>query len=380
MKILGIKTGYKKGFTIVELAVVVAVIGVLASVIIVGYGQWHKQTIERTMKSDLIQVQAQIEQERNKEHGAYPASLAVVNDNRGFTPSGQNELEYNTGTTGYCVEVTNPQTEKVFSIKNGSTAAQEGGCENSNLAKNGDFMQYIHRDICPTERIYGVDFRDKHTYWLKKMPDGQCWMLTNLAYEGGGNNRFVDADVGGLGPCNVNYTSYVYTSPRCYISSTASAPTVSPAVPSTSTDGGVASRDFGYLYNWCAVTGGQFGTIGCSNTSTTPYMDTATVCPGGWMVPTRAQYRALFSALGADEDTGGAVLNQQWLMRLGGAWMGEVNGSSDEGEMAYYWTANAESGSGGKQYAYHIAEYGGYLDDAGSIDKWIGMSVRCIAE
>ncbi|RWZ78826.1 MAG: pilus assembly protein [Candidatus Microsaccharimonas sossegonensis] len=41
------------GFTIVELLVIIAVIGILAGVSILGYGAWKKQTIVSQLKSDL---------------------------------------------------------------------------------------------------------------------------------------------------------------------------------------------------------------------------------------------------------------------------------------------------------------------------------------
>lgn len=72
--------------------------------------------------------------------------------------------------------------------------------------------------------------RDNRTYWVQKLADGRCWMLTNLAYAGGGNNSYGDVKALTVGTTNS------YTQPHYFIPTGAN-PTNEPANPSTSTTG-----------------------------------------------------------------------------------------------------------------------------------------------
>lgn len=89
----------KKGFTIVELVVVIAVIGILAGIVIVGYGEWKKSTAISATKSDLSALNTTMENGRNFSNG-YPTSIpasAATSQNTTFT--------YVDGSTGwYCIE------------------------------------------------------------------------------------------------------------------------------------------------------------------------------------------------------------------------------------------------------------------------------------
>ena len=61
----------KKGFTLIELLIVVAVIGILASVVLVGLGPVQKQGRDARRISGLRQVQNGLELYYNK-NGSYP--------------------------------------------------------------------------------------------------------------------------------------------------------------------------------------------------------------------------------------------------------------------------------------------------------------------
>lgn len=68
----------KKGFTLIELLIVVAVIGILASVVLVGLGPVQKQGRDARRISDLRQVQNGLELYYNK-CGYYPGAPANPN-------------------------------------------------------------------------------------------------------------------------------------------------------------------------------------------------------------------------------------------------------------------------------------------------------------
>ncbi len=55
----------KKGFTLVELVIVITVIGILASISVVGYGKWRESTAQKVVQSDLQMVAAGMKSARN---------------------------------------------------------------------------------------------------------------------------------------------------------------------------------------------------------------------------------------------------------------------------------------------------------------------------
>ncbi|MBC7943505.1 prepilin-type N-terminal cleavage/methylation domain-containing protein [Candidatus Saccharibacteria bacterium] len=78
---MGIVDKKVKGFTIVELIVVIGVIGILAGITVVGYGAWRTTTTQNQLKSDLNGVASSMETARNF-GDTYPATVPST-----FTPS-----------------------------------------------------------------------------------------------------------------------------------------------------------------------------------------------------------------------------------------------------------------------------------------------------
>lgn len=63
----------RKGFTLIEILIVVAIIGILASVVLVGLGPVQRRGRDARRISDLRQVQTGLELYYNK-HGIYPST------------------------------------------------------------------------------------------------------------------------------------------------------------------------------------------------------------------------------------------------------------------------------------------------------------------
>jgi Tfp pilus assembly protein PilE len=86
------------GFTIVELAVIITVIGILAGLTVVGYGAWQKRTATNLVKTDLTSVAAALESARNFSN-SYPSSFPAS-----YQPSANVVMEMTVTTPGkYCI-------------------------------------------------------------------------------------------------------------------------------------------------------------------------------------------------------------------------------------------------------------------------------------
>ena len=262
------------------------------------------------------------------------------------------------------------------------------------LAASEQALDYITSDQtitssnCPTERTVVADARDNHTYFIQKLADGRCWMLTNLAYAGGtsnsGTNTYNDVIPTGNGTAGTlsngtSDTATTYTEAKYYVHANAS-PTIHPNTPSTNNAGGgtVAGgeRQYGYHYNCCAAMGAQSATGACvANYALAPNQNIS-VCPAGWRLPTGgsgAEFGQLTTAIGATNNTAGSItLRNTWLAQFGGYWTNEF---SDQGSYGRYWSASQSSDTG----AINLRFYSTIVSVSGSSTKSYGQSVRCLA-
>ena len=114
-----------KGFTIVELVVVVVVIGILSAIVTLSYGSWKRSTISAQLKSDLSNVSVVMENYRNF-NNIYPSSIPEnIKPSDGVTLSGGSS----DGGKTYCVQASNEAySDLMFYINSSSINAQEGAC------------------------------------------------------------------------------------------------------------------------------------------------------------------------------------------------------------------------------------------------------------
>ncbi|HMI09558.1 MAG TPA: prepilin-type N-terminal cleavage/methylation domain-containing protein [Candidatus Saccharimonadales bacterium] len=88
-----------KGFTLVEIIVIISVIAILVTVVIVSVGNWRKSTAETEVKSDLRSLSGAMEAARNFNNG-YPTSIPST-----FTSSDNVTVTYDSGNSAnYCVD------------------------------------------------------------------------------------------------------------------------------------------------------------------------------------------------------------------------------------------------------------------------------------
>lgn len=126
----------RRGFTIVELLIVVVVIAILAAITIVAYNGVSRSARESSIKSDLRNTATKIVAYRS-EGSAYPSSL----DASLRAQSAQNSLTYRTTASGFCLSgTTSASGGPVFNITEaGSVTA--GACPVvwSSVATSGYF-------------------------------------------------------------------------------------------------------------------------------------------------------------------------------------------------------------------------------------------------
>jgi len=363
----------KKGFTIVELLIVIVVIAILAAITIVSYNGISNRAKESSAQSGAQQGFSKITAYAIQNGDDYPANLAAV----GIGNSGDTTYQYmvNNGVNPrtFCLSTT--VSNVTYYVSSSMSAPTKGVC-----SLNGAPMQTITSANCPTARTRAVDARDNHTYWVQKIADGKCWMLTNLAYAGGTSNGGVSSYGDTKTLSNGTGDSFTtYTVAKYYIPPSGSNITTEPTAPSTSTNG---SGQYGYFYNWCGAMGDQQGTDACSGTDTTDINPAVSICPAGWRIPTGGhisgtkEFLALTTALGATRDAAGSTLMQSaWLAQLADGWW---NGFGVPGDMALYWASTSNSTS----YADNLGVRTNDVnpDNTGeTFNKYYGFAVRCIA-
>lgn len=124
-----------RGFTIVELLVVITVLGILAGITIVAFGAWQKRSAQNVVQSDLRGVAAAMENARNFSSG-YPLTIPST-----IQASQNVSLSYVRGSaTDYCVSGTSTKTSGVtyYIEPSVSKDPQAGSCPSivTNLITN----------------------------------------------------------------------------------------------------------------------------------------------------------------------------------------------------------------------------------------------------
>ncbi|MCL2038771.1 hypothetical protein FWG86_02645, partial [Candidatus Saccharibacteria bacterium] len=223
-----------------------------------------------------------------------------------------------------------------------------------------------------------------------------CWMETNLAYAGGGDDTYNDTisgmTLGSTANDNIASGQACYggldATDLCYWIPPNANRTSGTTQPSTSTDGGATSPQYGYLYSWCTALNGQ--APACSSTDATPTNPNVNgstiynVCPSGWRLPTSGGTGNEFVLLN-NTINGGIIYNPnsnppdvglfaQGLYMYAGNFS---NGSfSNQGSSGYYWgSTNASNGFLG----FGLLFSSGAITTPYNNAKGYGQSVRCVA-
>lgn len=112
-----LKKGLIKGFTVVELLIVIVVIGILVGLIIVGYNGVVSGARDKAVLSDMDGVEAQVARYATKNSGQLSAVLSWYsadspNSNIDFVPTPGNIVDVSANDKDYCIRIFNPSSTK----------------------------------------------------------------------------------------------------------------------------------------------------------------------------------------------------------------------------------------------------------------------------
>lgn len=102
---------FRKAFTLIELMIVIVVISILATIVLVTYGAWHRNTADSVVRNDLIQATAGLTSYMNF-NNSYPPNLAGID----FSASDGSELTLYTDapSIGVYSSLTDDQNAQLF--------------------------------------------------------------------------------------------------------------------------------------------------------------------------------------------------------------------------------------------------------------------------
>lgn len=115
----------QRGFTIVELLIVIVIIGILAAITIVAYNGIQQRAKESALKSDLASVARKMSAD-NALNGGYALTQSAVDNNNGLPASSGTAYQFQSTGTTYCITGTNGNLS--FKISDTSSSPVVGGC------------------------------------------------------------------------------------------------------------------------------------------------------------------------------------------------------------------------------------------------------------
>lgn len=134
------KTNTQRGFTIVELLIVIVVIGILAAITIVAFNNMRSRASASLVQSELSNTAKAMEADKAV-NDRYASTPTAANEGKGVPIGKTTTYQYRSTATTYCITATNGGIS--YMISETSTTPTAGGCpsdpingEIANLAIN----------------------------------------------------------------------------------------------------------------------------------------------------------------------------------------------------------------------------------------------------
>ena len=265
----------------------------------------------------------------------------------------------------YTLTVTATWNGKTYTATKSSAFTVKAGDMSS-----ATYMQDVTQAMCANSTPYSTgskqytlkDKRDNNSYTIRKLADGNCWMVQNL--------RLINKTISS----SDSDTSGSFTIPA---SSTSTGTTAGTWGTANDTNGinHTAARynnntTYGAYYNWYTATAGSgtYSTVGVTSVN-------YSICPKGWKLPTggsSGQFKTLYTAYSSNVSS-----FQTATLTGSGYWAGYVdNGSlNNAGSEGYWWSRTAGSNTA---HGYDLITYSGYVGPQGNNTKRRGLTVRCV--
>ena len=291
-----------------------------------------------------------------------------------------------------------------------------------------EIMQHMTPEICAsasegdTKQL--IDWRDKKTYWVAKLADGNCWMTQNLELDltsgesltpelsdvsaswNPGATTFTSAQEGVRGSSYYNTVQswnlgkYVWKTPNSTSSCTpdtnlsesacasywqdasSMTPMTTYRTDGVSVEGNTYDAHYlaGNYYSWEAATAGT----GHSYTSAGAEAPDS-ICPANWQLPysgtnnnsKSGSFYNLLNQYGFTSSTGSGTnsITRAPLFFVRSGYVNPTNYLSYAGDDGYCWSSVARSSS----YAYALYFYSSDVGPSSSSTRYFGRSVRCVA-
>lgn len=130
---------HSKGFTIVELLIVIVIIGILAVVAVVGFNGVQEKATEATLKTDLANAERQLENAKTLA-GSYPSSTSNVKKSDGTT------FEYTLSGGQFCITASSASADTTYFLNSTTRQVQTGTCP----GHSGGSVVFDQPSSCPT--------------------------------------------------------------------------------------------------------------------------------------------------------------------------------------------------------------------------------------
>ena len=232
---------------------------------------------------------------------------------------------------------------------------------------NVNYMQNLPQSACTSTASTAIDNRDNRNYTIKRLLDGNCWMINNL-------NLGATSISTNLTSSNSNLATTVTASAfNSWKKTSGSATNNAGEFISLSGTDSTSGTAYGTLYNFYATTGGSI--TGNNITEDAKY----DICPAGWRLP--REVRSIGGEFSNLNSIYGSYANMRASIANGGAAFNLPGGFSNStpystGTYGYFWASNYSNVSSHRMVAYITSSEfrANYLPGTN------GKSIRCILD